>query len=272
VRIGLIRHFPVELAMPSGWKTAAQLHTWRQDYESAGVREVPADLGGFTWSLCIASDVRRAYVTANAIFSGPVTQTELLREAQFAEFQTGKLRLPVWVWRLMLLLSWTAGHRSQRACRDEFRRRVLELADRLEAGTDDTLVVSHAGMMAYLSTELRRRGFNGPKFRLAKHAHVYVYEKTSKPDSGGESRGLTNGCVERRHCAPVPIDGHSPCQIYGRTDLPHLLSALLACFSAADSKSGRRLRSEVEFDRLASVQNMPADPRMAPARSSPTAG
>jgi hypothetical protein len=41
----------------------------------------------------------------------------------------------------------------------------------------DTLVVSHAGMMAYLSAELRRRGFAGPKLRWAKHATAYIYEK-----------------------------------------------------------------------------------------------
>ena len=165
--------------MPTGWKTAAQLHAWRDVYENAEVCRIPADLGGIRWSLCISSDVRRAHVTANAIFSGPVNQTALLREAQFAEFRTGNLRLPVWVWRLVLQFSWMTGHRSQRACRDDFRRRVLELADRLEASTEDTLVVSHAGIMAFLSAELRRRSFTGPKLRWAKHAQVYVYEKFS---------------------------------------------------------------------------------------------
>src|SRR6476646_1269426 len=110
MRIGLIRHFPVEEAMPTGWKTSAQLCSWREDYENAEVSRVPADLGGITWCLCISSDVRRAYLTAKAIFSGPITQTALLREPQFEEFRTGKVRLPVWVWRLMLLdSSWSAN-------------------------------------------------------------------------------------------------------------------------------------------------------------------
>lgn len=163
--------------MPSGWKTAAQLHAWRQHYELAGVRHIEPDLGGVAWSRCIASTVRRAALTANAIFPSPVAQTDLLREAEFAEFRTGALCLPVLVWYFIFRLSWMTGHRSQRALRDEFMKRVQLVADELEAGTADTLVVSHGGMMAFLSAELLRRGFRGPKLRLATHARVYVYEK-----------------------------------------------------------------------------------------------
>jgi len=38
-------------------------------------------------------------------------------------------------------------------------------------------VVSHAGVMLYLSEELRRRGFAGPKLGIAKHARVYLFER-----------------------------------------------------------------------------------------------
>jgi hypothetical protein len=77
--------------------------------------------------------------------------------------------------------SWLTGHRSQRACRDDFRRRVSEVADRLCRARRDTLVITHAGMMAYLSRELRRRGFVGPKLRIARHATAYVYENRTLP-------------------------------------------------------------------------------------------
>lgn len=53
----------------------------------------------------------------------------------------------------------------------------MSIADHLSAVEQDTLVVSHAGMMAYLSAELRRRGFLGPKLRIARHATAYLYEK-----------------------------------------------------------------------------------------------
>lgn len=177
MKIGLIRHFPVEKPMPSGWMTAAELHKWRHDYELADVRHIEPDLGGVAWERCFASTVRRASVTANAIFPGAVAKTDLLREAEFAEFRTGALCLPVLVWYFIFRLSWISGHRSQRALRDDFMKRVRTVADELESAKVDTLVVSHGGVMAFLSAELLRRGFTGPKLRLANHARVYVYER-----------------------------------------------------------------------------------------------
>ncbi len=177
MRIGLIRHFPVELRFPHGWKTTAELRLWLQQYDASPVVLGSADLGSFQWTQCISSDMERAVLTAKAVYRGPFEQTALLREPNFAPFRTGALRLPFWVWRCILLMSWATGHKSQRACRDEFRRRVVAAADLLEAKADDVLVVSHAGMMAYLCAEFRRRGFEGPKLRMAKHATLYVYEK-----------------------------------------------------------------------------------------------
>ena len=192
MRLGLIRHFPVTEGMPTGWNTAAQLSAWRRAYELAAAQPGPADLGGIAWAHCLSSDLPRAYLTAKTVFSGPITQTDLLREAQFAEFRTGNLRLPVWGWRLLLQFTWMTGHRSQRAERDEFRRRVRALAGQLEAGPQDTLVVSHAGMMMYLSAELRRRGFSGPKFRWAQHAQVYVFQKASAAVPGAKTNSPDN--------------------------------------------------------------------------------
>lgn len=179
MRIGLLRHFPVNQQFPTGWRTAADLKAWLESYDQAETPVAAFDLGGVDWEVCLASDLPRARITAGAVFRGEIEHTPLLREVQFTPFRTGNLRLPVWVWRWMLRLSWLTGHASQRACRDEFQARVLAVADRLSSAHQDTLVVSHAGMMAYLSAQLRRLGFAGPRLRLAKHATAYVYEKGS---------------------------------------------------------------------------------------------
>jgi broad specificity phosphatase PhoE len=176
MRIGLMRHFPVELRFPSGWRTAADLKDWLRHYDASPVLPGRAELGNRTWNRCICSDLERAAVTARTVFPGPIEPTHLLREPGFEPFQTGGLRLPVPIWIWIVRLSWWTGHSSQRACRDDFRRRVLAMADRLESETGNTLVVSHAGMMANLSAELRRRGFAGPRLRMARHAVLYVYE------------------------------------------------------------------------------------------------
>lgn len=180
MRIGLLRHFPVTEDLPTGWHTAAGLQAWRERYDGAEAIVGHFDLGGINWQACLSSDLPRALRTAQSVFDGTVECTPLLREAEFATFSTGKLRLPVWAWKWVLRAAWTTGHASQRACRDDFRRRVAAIADRLIRCDRDTLVVSHAGMMAYLSAELRRRGFIGPKVRVARHASAYVYESRSQ--------------------------------------------------------------------------------------------
>jgi broad specificity phosphatase PhoE len=177
MRIGLIRHFPVVEALPSGWRTAAELEAWRQRYDASPVVIGKADLGSLEWSCCVSSDLHRAVQTAKAVHRGEIEQTPLLREPDFAEFRTGGLRLPVWIWHSILALSWMTGHASQRACRDTFRRRVVAAADFLEAKPGHTLVVSHAGVMRYLSSEFRRRGFLGPQLQVADHARLYLYER-----------------------------------------------------------------------------------------------
>ena len=190
MRIGLLRHFPVQLKFPTGWKTAAELQTWRENYDVAETSAIQADLGGIAWQVCISSDLPRACVTAGAVFPGSIERTALLREAEFAQFRTGNLRLPIRVWQWILRITWMTGHSSQRACRDAFRQRVSEVADRISASDRDTLVVSHAGMMAYLGAELRRRGFAGPRLRIADHAKVYLFEKTRPaPASAQNSAG-----------------------------------------------------------------------------------
>lgn len=177
MRIGLLRHFPVEASFPSGWKTAKELHAWRERYDAAPTIVGSADLGSIPWSRCWCSDLPRALVTAQAVFDGPIEPTPLLREAEFAPFATGDLELPVWIWKWILRGAWATGHVSQRGCRDDLRRRVETTADLLERQTDDVLVVSHAGMLAFLNKELRRRGFVGPKVQVPKHAVLYVYER-----------------------------------------------------------------------------------------------
>src|SRR5262249_16087864 len=160
------------------WKTAAELQSWREQYDAAQPVVGAYELGATLWQRCITSDLERARVTAATVFPGPIEYTPLLREAKFATFQTGSLRWPVRVWYLAVGLGWMGGWGSQRACRNDFLRGAGEVTKLLTATDQDTLVVSHAGMMAFLGAELRRFGFKGPKLRIAKHAAVYLYEKT----------------------------------------------------------------------------------------------
>ncbi len=180
MRIGLMRHFPVREPWPKGWLTSVHLQQWRERYDASEAIVSPIAPHPIRWQRCLSSDLKRAFVTAQAAFPGPIHQTPLLREPETPPFATGKLLLPFWTWRVLLRLAWFTGHKSQRAARDDFHRRVRAVTDLLEQEPVDTLVVSHAGMMFFLRAELLRRGFAGSKFRLAEPARLYVFERAVK--------------------------------------------------------------------------------------------
>ena len=180
MRIGLVRHFPVQEAWPSGWVTSDDLQQWRERYDAAHVQIGPIDVRAVAWQRCFSSDLKRASVTAQSAHSGTILQTPLLREVETMPFATGQLRLPLWGWRWVFRLAWLTGHKSQRPARDDLHRRVRAMADLLESEPVDTLAVSHAGIMHYLRKELLHRGFQGPGFRLAEHARLYVFERVTK--------------------------------------------------------------------------------------------
>ncbi len=178
VRIGLIRHFEVAQPLPSGWLSAADLTRWLTEYNRAGVIARPLDLGGIAWGKCFSSDLPRAFTTAQAAFSGPIRQLPELREPNIVPVSLGKLRLPLTGWRLMLHLAWLSNHSSQLPAKTDFLARLRFLkAEVLSQAEEDTLIVSHAGMMAFLRKELLALGFNGPRFRIAQNAKLYLFEK-----------------------------------------------------------------------------------------------
>jgi broad specificity phosphatase PhoE len=183
MRIGLVRHFPVTEAWPDGWLTSDDLQQWRRRYDAAEPIVESVDVGAVTWQRCFSSDLKRAHITAQAAYAGNIVTTPLLREAEFLPFATGSFRMPVWGWRTLLRLAWLTGHKSQRPVRNEFQSRIRKMADLLEAEPDDTLVVSHAGVMFFLRKELLRRGFQGPRFRLAEHARLYLFQRPWFPQA-----------------------------------------------------------------------------------------
>ncbi len=157
--------------------TAGDLHVWRQRYDEADVHPADVEDESSRWARCYVSDMSRAQATARAMWSGEILTRPELREVEFAPFGTGKLRLPVWLWRRLVQLAWLTGHPSQRSLRDDFYNRIKAAADLIEASEEDILIISHAGMMLFLSRELRKRGFRGPKLGVANHAQVYIFER-----------------------------------------------------------------------------------------------
>ena len=178
IRIGLVRHLPVGMGMPSGLLTARDLITWRDSYDVAEIVNARMDPHDIAWERCISSDLPRAVRTAQQLYDGPIEQTPLLREPHVAEFSTGNLRLPAAMWHWVLRASWMIGHKSQQTARDEFRARMSELEQTVLAPNNiDTLIVSHAGVMLFMRSMLLRLGYSGPAFRMAAHGRLYLFER-----------------------------------------------------------------------------------------------
>jgi broad specificity phosphatase PhoE len=178
VRIGLIRHFEVKHPFPTGWMTWGDLMAWREMYETAEITANTIDLGGIAWSQCISSDLPRAYATARAAFTGEILQLPELREPQVDAFRTGNLKLPFPMWKWMLRLAWMTSHSSQRNAKLSFMAKVKQVTDSvLTQAKEDTLIVSHAGVMMFLRKELVKLGFTGPEFKIAENGKLYVFER-----------------------------------------------------------------------------------------------
>jgi broad specificity phosphatase PhoE len=180
LKIGLVRHLPVlDMSMPSGLLTARDLIDWRDKYDTANIVDARLDPHDIPWRRCFSSDLPRAIRTAQQLFDGPIEQTPLLREPHVAEFATGNLRLPATLWHWVLRASWMIGHSSQQEARDEFRGRMKEFETSVLSSIDeDTLIVSHAGVMLFLREILTRLGFTGPQYRLAEHGKLYLFERS----------------------------------------------------------------------------------------------
>jgi broad specificity phosphatase PhoE len=157
--------------------TSAGLQSWRAEYDASETISGPVDASAHMWTRCFSSDLQRAYTTARVAYAGEIVQTPLLREVHVSHLPTGNLRLPIWAWNWVFRFAWMTSHSSVRPAREDILRRVKAVSDLLETGESDTLVVSHAGIMAYLRAELIRRGFSGPKFKIAEHARLYVFAR-----------------------------------------------------------------------------------------------
>ncbi len=178
IRIGLIRHFEVQKPMPRGWFTWGELAAWREEYERTEIIARQIDLGGIAWSRCFSSDLPRAYATAQAAFTGDILQMPELREPQVDAFRTGDLKLPFPVWKWMLRLAWMSSHSSQRNAKTAFMAKVRHVTDEIIIkAQEDTLIVSHAGVMMFLRKELVKLGFTGPSFKVAENGRLYVFER-----------------------------------------------------------------------------------------------
>ncbi|MDF2772798.1 MAG: phosphoglycerate mutase [Geminicoccaceae bacterium] len=177
MRIGLARHFLVAHRR-SEPLDADGFSKWIAWYDAAEGEIIDVRAGTERWDRCYCSDLRRACVTAERLYPGPVERTPLLREVPFAPIFRGKLRLPLYLWQSMARAGWLMGVTQPEGRRHTIAR-VSEFLDHVctKHDGDNVLVVGHGFLMQMLARDLRRRGFRGRVPIRPRGGTIYVFEK-----------------------------------------------------------------------------------------------
>ncbi|MEK3794203.1 histidine phosphatase family protein [Paenibacillus sp. FSL R7-0204] len=187
MKLGLIRHFKVDLKPQRTWLTGEQFNQWVQEYELAPIQAPEHEIGGQRWTLCLCSDQERAVLTASYFEARKFVYTELLREIsvtapRLKTIRLSGLRLPVNLWLVLGRLFWSVGHSSQAESKAAVLRRADKVIDSLliddEASAQEgcVLIVSHGAFMKILDRRLRRRGYEAERMRYPRNGQIFMYE------------------------------------------------------------------------------------------------
>jgi broad specificity phosphatase PhoE len=177
MNVGLIRHFKVTRGYPDNRVTAEELLKWVEEYDESEVEENDLDLKNIDWKRCYASDLPRAVKTAEKAFKGDITFLKELREITVAPIFPPNRRLPLKLHLLSIRMAWLFNHKSQPVSKRELQKRISDTLDKILSSKENTLIVSHGGVMMLLRKELLRRGFRGPEFKIANNGELYLFEK-----------------------------------------------------------------------------------------------
>lgn len=177
MRIGLVRHFPVEHLYLKGFVKQSQVLQWFEGYSEAAVQPMDVTLDN-TWQVCYSSQLPRAKNTAAAIFKGDIICTELLNEPFPDPVFKRDIKLPFLLWALLIRLVILSNHTSQSQRKEVIEGRVRKLLpELLSHGDADVLIVSHAFVIEILSDLLLKEGFGGRRIRRPKHGILHTFER-----------------------------------------------------------------------------------------------
>ncbi|SDZ63522.1 Histidine phosphatase superfamily (branch 1) [Evansella caseinilytica] len=177
MKIGLIRHFKVKRGYPDKWVTSKELMNWAVEYDESDVIEKKIDLGNIQWKHCFSSDLARAQRTAENTFSGNIVFLEELREIRISPIFSMNRKLPLFIHMLLIRAAWFFNHKSQPDGKKQVTERLNQALDKMMGLQEDVLIISHGGIMMFLSRELKKRGFTGPALNRPQNARLYLYEK-----------------------------------------------------------------------------------------------
>ncbi len=184
MKIGLVRHFKVDVKDLKDDVAASEFSKWMKEYDHIDVIPKEVDLRGVDWNKCYSSDLYRAKVTARAIFDGEIKESPLIREIRMnftKEFEESVTRkVSFYEWSVYSMIDWAkSGSKVEeniQACRERVNKFLDKLFDEVN-NEDRVLLVCHGMIMTVLEEQLKLRGFRGETVVAAENGEVFLYEK-----------------------------------------------------------------------------------------------
>lgn len=126
-----------------------------------GIAPLPVRRGDASAYRVYTGTTRAASETAELLFDlpEPPERTPLLDDVPLRAFRDTETPRPLWMWRALGRAQWALGGGRQPEDRRTTARRAEQLADLLEAGDRDCVVICRGLTMTALKAALRRRGY-----------------------------------------------------------------------------------------------------------------
>lgn len=178
MKIGLVRHFKVNVKPGEGGLSSAEFEMAMNNYDNADVIPNNLNIRENDWDICYASTLPRAIKTAKTIYGGEIITTDLIREVPILPFTKRNFVLPAFFWHMAARIAWLKNKPSQPEGKHETENRInkfLEIID--SSGYEKILVVSHGFFMGSLFKILLKKGFKGEMDFRPRNGKLYILEK-----------------------------------------------------------------------------------------------
>lgn len=183
MKIGLVRHFKVNMNTDTGNINSRLFDKLQTEYNSIDVIPKEVDLRDINWNKCYASNMPRAITTAKTIYNGEIIQNELIREVDIRFTREIEGEYDYHTWGFHSILGWGKNASYVSETYKESKERVLRFLSILEKDIrtgDNTLLVCHGLIMRVLEEGLREFGFDGETIVAPDNGDLYLFEKNNK--------------------------------------------------------------------------------------------
>lgn len=178
MKLGLVRHFKVNIKPGEGKLSSSQFEEAMKNYDFADVTSNGLIINKNEWDICYSSSLPRAVKTAQTIYNGEIITTDLLREVPILPFTKRNIILPSFIWHTAARIAWFKNKPSQPEGKIQTQKRVEEFLNLINSsGKENILIVSHGFFLGSLVRELLKRGFKGEMDMRPRNGKLYTIIK-----------------------------------------------------------------------------------------------